>query len=236
MIFKNKKILVISAHPDDETIGCGGTLYLAQKMGCNIKVLFLGEGVSTRFPNKENSDKSKKAKKIRENESKKALSILNIKQYKFSDRLCTQFDKFPIIDLVREIEYEINQFKPQIIFTHCDNETNIDHVYAHNATMIACRPTEINQIESIFSFETLCSGNYYHRQKFNPNFYSDITKSYSQKLEAMKCYKNEIRKYPHPRSIKGLEINSRYRGMQSGLELAEAFRLERAINTNKLFK
>ena len=66
MIFKNKKILVIAAHPDDETIGCGATLSLAKKNGCSIDVLFLGEGVSARFPNKENSVEIKKSKKSEE--------------------------------------------------------------------------------------------------------------------------------------------------------------------------
>ena len=229
MIFKNKKILVIAAHPDDETIGCGGSLSLAKKNGCEIDVLFLGEGVSTRFQNKENSTQSKKAKKTRENEAKKALKRLGINKFTFGNKLCTQFDKYPILSFVREIEKRIKKFKPQIIFTHSDNETNIDHIYSYNATMIACRPNININLEFILSFETVCSGNFYYKDKFNPNFYVDVKKTFKQKLEAMSCYKNELRSYPFPRSLKGIEINARFRGLQSGLELAEAFRVERGI-------
>lgn len=229
MIFKNKKILVLAAHPDDETIGCGGTIHLASKQGCKIKVIFLGEGVSTRFPNKEYSQQSLEAKKNREKEAINALKALNVEKFEFGSKLCTQFDKYPLIEFVRTIENEIRIFKPNIIFTHSDTETNIDHNISYNATMIACRPLEILRIEHIFSFETVCSGNFFYKQKFNPNFYVDIKKAFKQKIKAMKCYKKELREYPHPRSIKGLEIQARFRGMQSGLEFAEGFKLERSI-------
>lgn len=229
MIFKNKKILVIAAHPDDETIGCGATLSLAKNNGCLIDVLFLGEGVSTRFPNKENSAQSKKAKKIREMEAQRALLSLGIKSFKFGTKLCTQFDKYPIIYFVREIEKRIQKFQPNIILTHNENETNIDHVYAYNSTMIACRPENKSNLEFILSYETVCSGNFYYKNKFNPNFYLDVKKTFNQKLKALKYYKNELRDYPFPRSLEGIEILARFRGLQSGLELAEAFRVERGI-------
>lgn len=232
MIFKNKKILVVAAHPDDETLGCGGTIYLASKQGCEIKVIFLGEGVSTRFPNKEFSQQSIKAKKIREKEAISALKILNVKNYEFGSKLCTQFDKYPLINFVRTIEKEIKTFRPNIIFTHCNKETNIDHNITYNATMIACRPLRSLKIEQIFSFETVCSGNFFYKKRFNPNVYVDIKKSFKKKIKAMKSYKKELRIYPHPRSIKGLEIQARFRGMQSGLEFAEGFKLERSIILN----
>ena len=230
MIFENKRILVVAAHPDDETIGCGGTLSLLKKYGCKINILFLGEGVSTRFENKENSSEFQKAKEIRENEAKNALKILNIQNYKFGNKLCTQFDKYPILTFVREIEEMIKNFKPQIIFTHSEDETNIDHVYTNNATMTACRPLSNSNIEIILSYETVCSGNFYNKNRFNPNFFIDIKKTFKQKIKALQCYKKELRKYPFPRSKKGVEVNARFRGLQSGLELAEAFKVERFIH------
>jgi LmbE family N-acetylglucosaminyl deacetylase len=229
MIFKNKNILVIAAHPDDETIGCGATLALAKKNGCKIEVLFLGEGVSTRFLNTNNSRQFKKSKKKREDEAKKALESLGIQKFKFGNKLCTQFDKYPILLFVREIEARIKKFNPSIILTHCNNETNIDHMVAYKATMIACRPNAELNLELILSYEIVCSGNFYYKNKFNPNFYVDVKKTFNNKLNALTFYKNELREYPFPRSLKGIEINARFRGLQSGLELAEAFRVERGI-------
>lgn len=232
-MFNSKdKILIIAAHPDDEVIGCGGTILKAKALGSKVSVIFLGEGVSTRFPNHELGAKSLKAKKIRENESKKCLKILGIKDYKFGSLLCTSFDDYPLLKIVRIIESKINDFKPSIIFTHNENEINIDHTITHKAVEIACRYLKGDYLKSIYSFEVICSANLRFKNKFYPNVYVNIKKYWKKKIFAFKAYKTEIRKYPHPRSIRGLEILAKYRGLQSNQEYSEAFKLEKSFVRN----
>jgi LmbE family N-acetylglucosaminyl deacetylase len=227
MFKSNDKILVVAAHPDDEVIGCGGTILKAIELGCSVSVIFLGEGVSARYPGKELSKETLRARNIRENECKKSLKVLGIKDYQFGSLLCARFDVYPLIEIVRTIEKKINSFKPTIIFTHNVNEVNVDHGLTYKAVEIATRPFKKNFLRSIYSFEIVCSGNFVYTNNFSPNVYVDIKKFWKKKILAFKSYKNEIRKYPFPRSIKGLEIQARYRGLQSGHELSEAFKLER---------
>lgn len=231
MNFTNKdKILIVAAHPDDETLGCGGVIDKAIKNGANIHVIFLGEGVSSRFEiGKENSKESILAKKIRETESKKALKILNVKNYKFGSRHCNKFDKYPLSNLVTEVEANIDKFNPNIIFTHNDRDVNIDHGIVYKAVMNATRPNKKINIKFIFSFEVPCSSNWIYGDKFNPNVFMDISKNIKTKQKAFSAYKNENKNFPFPRSKIGIDTLAKFRGMQSGLKCAEAFRLERGI-------
>jgi len=230
MFSSKDKILIIAAHPDDEVIGCGGTIIKAKTKNCKVSVLFLGEGVSTRYPNLEKSTKALNALKQRELSAKKCLKVLNVDEVEYHRNFCTRFDQYPLIDFVRIIEKKIKNFKPSIIFTHNQSELNIDHQLTFKATEVACRPLKNSSIKKIFSYEAVCSGNFTFEKKFNPNVYVDIKKFFKKKIVAFRNYKNEIKKYPFPRSIKGIEILARYRGLQSGLEFAEAFRLEREIS------
>ena len=229
MFKRNDKVLIIAAHPDDEVIGCGGVILKAINIGAKVSVLFLGEGVSTRFPDKEKSKECIKAIKFRELNAVKCLKVLGVKDYDFNHYLCTRFDSYPIINFVRLIEHKIKSFKPNIIFTHNASEINIDHIVAHQATEIACRPLSNSSVKSVYSFEAVCSGNFKFDKKFNPNIYIDIKKYFKKKINALKCYRDELKKYPFPRSIQGIEIQAKYRGLQSGLEYSEAFKLERMI-------
>ncbi len=229
MFAKKDSILIISAHPDDEVIGCGGTILKAIELGAKVSVLFLGEGVSTRYPNNENSKACKAAIKFREQSALKCLKSLGIRNFKFNHFLCTRFDTYPILNFVRIIENFIGKVKPNIIFTHNESEVNIDHVVTNKATEIACRPISKLSVKKIYAYEAVCSSNFKFKKNFSPDTYVDIKKYIKRKIKALKYYKNEIRNYPFPRSTLGIETQARYRGMQSGLEFAEAFELLRSI-------
>ena len=230
MRLTNSRILVVAAHPDDDVLGCGGTLAKALSLKSKIKILYLGEGVTSRFYGENlNSKKVLKAQITRKKECINSLKILGIKNYVFEDRLCTRFDEIPLLNLVKSIEREINLFQPNIIFTHNKSEVNIDHRLTYDAVEVASRPKKNSHLKSVYSFEIVCSGNWKFEKTFNPNTYVDISKYFKIKLKSWSKFKNENHKFPHPRSNKGIEILARYRGMQSHLEFAEAFRLEREI-------
>ena len=166
MKLKNSKILVVAAHPDDDILGCGGTLAKAINLSAKIKILFLGEGVTSRFKlGSENNPATIKAKNKRKQECTDSLKVLGINQFVFEERLCTRFDELPLLNLVKSIEREIKLFKPSIILTHNKSEVNIDHKLTYNAVEVACRPIKKSFIKQIYSFEIVCSGNW----KFEKN-------------------------------------------------------------------
>ena len=229
MILDQKKYLIIAAHPDDEILGCGGLLNKLSKLKKKIRIVYLAEGVSTRFPEKEYSKKSLLEKKIREEACKNICNELNINEIYFNDYLCTRLDEIPLINFTRIIEKHAIEFKPDIILTHNPYDLNIDHKVAFKAVENACRPLQNNLLKAIISFEVPCSTNFTFHKRFDPNIYVDISFEIKKKIELFSRYKNEIRKYPFPRSKKGILTLSEYRGIQSGLKNAEAFFLERLI-------
>jgi len=241
------KILVVSAHPDDEIIGMGGTLKKLSKKN-SISVLFLADGVTARkksgYENvvtyeisKKEENKMKKEIEIRKTHAKNALNSIGVNKMKFLDLPDNELDLVPFLKIVKTIESEILSFKPEIIFTHHFNDLNIDHRLAYEAVLTASRPIFNSTVKSIFSFESVSSSDWKKPYKFNPNVYVDISSQLSDKLKALSFYKNEIRKFPHPRSKKTIESTAHRWGSLSGFHAAEAFELimSRLDNTSNLF-
>lgn len=224
------RILVVAAHPDDEVLGCGGTLARALTQGARISVLFLGEGVSARFPfGKYDSAEFHQQTAQRAEEARKALAVLGVNDVVFGNRLCCQFDSLPVLSIVKEIEEHIHRFKPTMLFTHNPSEVNVDHRITFEAVEIAGRPTQADTPKEIYAFEIVCSGNWTFDSSFKPNVYVDITDYWDRKMQAWHCYAGETRAFPFPRSDAGLLALAQFRGMSAGVERAEAFRLLRKV-------
>ena len=142
-----KRILIIAAHPDDDILGCGGTLSKMKKNNL-IKVLFIGEGTSCRFANfKINKKQIKKEIEIRERNAKQALKSLGIKHYEFTNFPCGRLDTVPIIEINKKIENQVSSFRPNIIYTHHHNDLNLDHSIVNRAVLTACRPYPKQTVE-----------------------------------------------------------------------------------------
>lgn len=224
------RLLVVAAHPDDEVLGCGGTLARAIASGAHVRVLFLGEGISARFPvGQYDSLEFREQSARRKKGAERALASLGVHETRFGERLCCQFDQVPIIALAKEIESEIDRFRPTLLLTHNPSEVNIDHRLTYEAVEIACRPTRPHTPREIYAFEIVCSGSWTFDSAFKPNVFVDVSRFWKAKLDAWHCYDGESRPFPFPRSDLGLETQARYRGMAGGLEMAEAFRLLRRI-------
>lgn len=229
------KVLVVSAHPDDEIIGMGGTLKKISK-GNNIEILFLADGITARkqggFENSikyEITEKQKKTMRIeiekRKEHAKNALKLLGVKQTKFLDLPDNELDLVPFLKIVKEIETEIEKTKCDTIFTHHYNDLNIDHRFAYEASITAARPLQNSRINSIISFEAISSSDWRHPYSFKPNMFIDISKELPLKIRALKEYKNEIRKFPHPRSKEAIEASAIRWGSLYGYKAAEAFEI-----------
>jgi len=220
------KILIIAAHPDDEILGCGGSIFQFKKNSL-IKVVFLTNGVSARGNSKKNIEK-------RKNECLKLFRHLDIEKPIFFNFPDNQLDKIPLLKIIKKIEKILYSFKPNAVFTHYENCLNIDHKIAYQATITACRPINNTSVKKILSFEIPSSTDWavYKGKNFQPNYFIDISKVIKKKLEAMNFYKSEIKKYPHSRSLKGIKSLASVRGTSSGLRYAEGFMLVRSINNS----
>lgn len=226
--FKGMRILAVAAHPDDEVLGCGGTLARAIAAGAEVAVKFLGEGIAARFPvGQYDSEEFHSQTRVRMGGARKAMKVLGITDYEFGERFCGQFDNYPLISIVKDIERKIEQFKPHLLFTHNPAEVNIDHRLSYEAVEVACRPTRDFIPTQIYTFEIPCSGSWTFESTFKPNVFVDVSEFWDVKLKAWECYEGEARPFPFPRSVEGLKTIAQYRGLMSNLKLAEAFRMVR---------
>ena len=153
-MFRNKKIMIIVAHPDDEILGLGSTINrLINNDNVNVHTLILGEGITSRSDSRD-EERWLSELKIHNNNIEKARSIIgyqSLSTYQFPDN---RFDTIALLDIVKVIENEKEKFKPDIIFTHHHGDLNIDHQITNNAVITSCRPVSNETTEAIISFET----------------------------------------------------------------------------------
>tara|TARA_A100001011_G_C14297513_1_gene839151 strand:+ start:413 stop:1099 length:687 start_codon:yes stop_codon:yes gene_type:complete len=224
------RVLIIAAHPDDDILGCGGIMS-KYKNKIEFRVIFIAEGSSCRFK-KENINK-KDTKKIIENRNNCgiiALNVLGVNNYYFYNLSCGRLDQVPIIDINKIIENEINEFKPDTVFTHSFEDTNNDHLIVHRATQMATRPSSKTFVDKVFSYEVLSSTEFRFTDVFQPNYFESLSnKNVNEKWLALLEYKSEIQKTPFPRNKEGVFTLAKYRGLQSANLYAESFKLIRDI-------
>lgn len=228
---KFDRILVIAAHPDDEVLGCGGTICKLAKEGKHVKILFLGEGSSCRFPREKiNSLESLAATQERRRFADAAMVTLKITDTVFVDLPCGRFDTISIIDIAKIIEECIADFSPDTVFTHAPNDTNNDHRLTFQATLQATRPVPNYPVRNLLSYEVLSSSEWHFTETFRPNFFICIDEEIDDKIRAFNCYAHtEARSFPFPRCTEGLIVAAKNRGMQIGHKHAEAFIVIRSI-------
>lgn len=226
MKIKNKKVLIVVAHPDDETFGCGGLIKKLSLNKNNIGIISFTNGVGSR-PNQKIIQI-----KERKQSSKKASTILGFKwlaQYNYSDN---ELDKVSLLEIIKILEKHKRKFKPHIVLTHNFSDLNIDHRKVAEATLTAFRPEPKEKLEQLLTFEVPSATDFRmlkNKKNFLPNYYVNIEKNINSKIKAIKCYKKELKPYPHSRSVMGIKNLNKIRGNQSGLKYAEAFEIIRKI-------
>ena len=219
---KKGDILAIAAHPDDEVLGCGGTLALHAASGDRVHVVIVCEGESHRY-GPEGVGQKKHMQLAAE-----TLGIYQIQSLGFQDQA---LDEKSMVEIISPLEKIVRGIKPRIIYCQYGGDLNRDHQLLFQAALVALRPTE-RYIESIYAFDTLSSTEWAYPRTFNPDTWIDISTTLQKKLKAFACYKSEVCDYPHPRSLLALEYKAKATGNQVCLDAAEAFMTVRRVLRN----
>jgi len=224
-----KNVLIVAAHPDDEVLGCGGTITQLKHEGYDIYTMILGEGITSRDQTRDVKKRESEIKELKEQivQANKILGVKKVFIYNFPDN---RFDSVALLDIVKKIEKVKNEVKPEIIFTHFKDDLNIDHKITYKAVITATRPQKEETVKTIYSFEVLSSTEWSYPLCFNPNVFFDISKTVNNKIKAMSCYKTELRDFPHPRSLKSLVAIAKRWGTVVGRQYVEAFELIRKVD------
>ncbi len=221
-----RKILCIVAHPDDEVLGLGGTLIKHVSYGDSVDVIILSEGEKSKSVKTERNSK-------RISNAKSCNNIMGSNLYKIFGFPDQQLDKVSHLKIVKKIENCVEKLKPDIIYTHHPSDINSDHQITAHTTLVAVRPISYHKVmPEIRCFETPSSTEQAPNVDpyiFKPNFYVCIENVWKKKIEAVNAYSKEIKKYPHPRSIKSIESLAIRRGSEVNLKKAEAFCIIRKV-------
>ncbi len=222
-------ILVVVAHPDDEILGCGGTIAKFVEEGHNVFVQILGEGATSRDEKRDVQKRSEDLKNL-VLQAEKANKIVGSGRVFFEYFPDNRFDTVAFLDIVKAVERIKNVVSPDLVFTHFENDLNVDHRLTFKAVLTAFRPVFGEKPVDIYSFEVLSSTEW-GLKSFFPDYFVNVSKTIGKKIDAMKCYDSELREFPHPRSLKGIEVLANFRGMSAGFEFSEAFKCVRKISS-----
>jgi N-acetylglucosamine malate deacetylase 1 len=224
-----KSILILAAHPDDEVLGCGGTIAKLAEEGAIIHVAFLADGVYSRSGEQTIQQEELRIRRIAAQE---ACDILGVKSLSFGDFPDNRMDTVALLDITKAVESLIAEHQPDIVFTHHAGDLNIDHRRMHEAVVTACRPQHGHPVKTLLSFEVSSSTEWQltgSAPPFTPNWFVDISTTLNRKLAALEAYSAELRDWPHPRSRQGVEHLAHWRGATVGVDAAEAFILGRQL-------
>lgn len=218
------KILVVAAHPDDEVLGCGGTIARHTENGDQVHIVIMTDGLTAR---KQISPEK------RHTVANKVASILGAETPHFHSLPDNQMDSVPLLSIVEKLEDVVAKVCPHLVYTHHAGDLNIDHRLTHHATMTACRPLPGSSIAEIRCFEVLSATGWSsssQSQVFVPNCAVDISSQLDTKIKALEAYQEEMRDFPHARSYETVKALAKMRGAMMGMEAAEAFTIERCLH------
>jgi len=222
--------LILAAHPDDEVLGCGGTIANLTQRGDGVAIAILGEGITSRHARREDADP--KALRALQKRSLRAAKILGVNEVEFFNLPDNRFDTVPLLDVVKIVERLVAQYKPAMVFTQHGGDLNIDHAVLFRATLTATRPMSASPVKALYAYEVASSSEWAFQKfspPFRPNHFVNIAGTLEKKIRAMQIYESEARPFPHPRSPEALRAAAQHWGSVIGRPAAEAFELVRQI-------
>ncbi|MBI5164710.1 MAG: PIG-L family deacetylase [Magnetospirillum sp.] len=218
-------VLVVAAHPDDEVLGCGGTIARHAAAGDRVVIVLVADGVESRQAG--GADKA-----ARRAAAVAAAAALGAEAPRFLDFADQRLDVMALLDIVQSIEPVVAEVRPTVVYTHHGGDLNLDHRLVHQAVMTACRPVPGSSVRNILAFEVPSSTEWAGPAigpPFLPNLFVDIAAFVDAKTRALACYGEEMRPFPHPRSPGAVAALATWRGASCGLAAAESFIVLRQI-------
>lgn len=225
-----KTALVVAAHPDDETLGCGGTICRLAREGHAVYIAILGEGITSRHATREQADRGQV--ETLQQQSSRVADLLGAKDLFTYGLPDNRFDTVPLLDIVKIIENIVERVQPSVVYTHHGGDLNIDHALVHRATLTATRPVPGSPVLDVYAYEVPSATDWSFAEvggAFRPNVFVEVADTLDAKLEAMALYEGEVREFPHPRSAEALSAAARRWGSTAGVPAAEAFELVRSV-------
>jgi N-acetylglucosamine malate deacetylase 1 len=215
------RVLCVAAHPDDEALGCGATLAKHSAVGDEVRILIMGTGATARgFAGQIEVDRLKVQAELASQSMGASVALQGLPD--------NRLDSLDLLDLAKIVEDALEAFPADVVYTHHAGDLNIDHRLVHQAVVTACRPTG-KPVKSILTFEVQSSTEWGH-EVFSPTVFVNVAGvPMVKKLEALKCYAEEMRAFPHPRSVEAIKALAAWRGATAGVREAEAFMVVREV-------
>ncbi len=223
-------VLVIAAHPDDEVLGCGGTMARLAAEGAQVFILILAEGLTSR----PDFDPGRDAHLLRlhQQRARRAGALVGAREVNLTRFPDNRMDTVPLLEVTQTIEREIARVQPEIVFTQHGGDLNLDHAVTFRAALTATRPLAGCPVKKVYAYEVGSSTEWSFQQfepRFHPQVFFDIAAHLETKVAAMQVYESEMRAFPHPRSPEAIRANARRWGSVAGAAAAEAFCCVREI-------
>ena len=216
-----KKILFVAVHPDDETLGCGGTIIKHKANGDEIYWLII-----TNISEKYKWDKKKVNE--RQQEINEVAELYNFDETYKLDFPTMRLDEIPTYQLINSISDKITAIKPDVIYLPNRSDIHTDHQITFKAALSCIKNFRTPFIERILMYEVMSETEFspaLPENSFIPNVFIDISEYLRKKLRIMELFKTELMEEYYPRSLKSIEALARFRGSRIGVNYAEAFML-----------
>lgn len=221
-----KTVIVISAHPDDEILGAGGTLLKHKKNGDKIYWL-----ITTNIFEEQGFSKERVFSRQREIE--KVSEALGAEKVFMLDYPTMSLSTSTLIEMVPKISKVFTEIEPEIVYCLNRSDAHSDHRITFDAVMACTKSFRYPFIKQVLMYECISETEFAPQlpeKVFIPNYFVDISSFLEEKLELMKIYESEVGAHPFPRSLRNIEALATYRGASVGVEYAEAFQLIKYID------
>ena len=222
--FRNKSLVVVAPHCDDEVLGVGGVLAKYAEAGWHTSVIYVTK------PSPHLASEERWA--VIKEEATRSCEILGVENEFYLDYRVLELNSVPSYELNARINALFVKLSPSIIFSPSELDPHEDHKRVFNAVNVASRPVNGFQPNLICTYETLSETEWgwnENKGSFSPNFFVDITETLDKKVQAMECFDTQLGTFPHPRSGEAITALARLRGSNIGVRAAEAFNIMRFV-------
>jgi len=218
-------VLVIAPHPDDEVLGCGGTICRHVAAGDTVSVLVVTRGRRELY-----SDEG--VERVRE-EARQAHAVLGVSDTRFFEFPAPALDTVPRYKLASAISEVVQELQIEQLYVPHHGDIHADHYHVYHASLVAARPLAHCPVRRILAYETISETEWAPPQAdavFYPTVFTDISEYLDRKLEAMSCFETQVAPPPNARSLRTITALAQYRGATISRDAAESFMLIREVD------